>query len=304
MHPNRNRMMRSNLLALALALASVPAAWADGQNGQLLTTPQAKKKKAAQQSALRPSASTTTAPAPVQQDTGTVPNVPGADDTTNSAERVNVESIKQKYWARGEESELGVVQNREYSKAHKVEVTVFGGVVSTDAFLSVQNLGASIGYHFTEYLSFHLLAWKDYVSQSSEFTAFQQSISALKGVPATPDTNYPQYYYGGEGSWSLLYGKLSVLGKAIIHYDLHLLGGLGLMNTESGGDITESLGIGQQVFLTKVVSVRVDYRLMHYEETLLNKIAGPPYSLGATRANWTNAITLGVSFLLGGSSDK
>lgn len=277
-----NHRVAACSVVLAFALASPSPAFA----GQGST---------AKRSSLYPSAADNST---LPSDTATGPNVPGADDTTNKAERVNVESIKQKYWARGEESELGVVQNRLYSKEHKIEVSLLGGVVATDAFLSVQNLGASLGYHFSEYLSLHVIAWKDYVGQSSEFTAFQNNIQAQKGIPAVPDTNYPQAYYGGEGEWSLLYGKLSVLGKAIIYYDFHLLGGVGVMNTESGNDLTESLGLGQQFFLSKMISVRIDYRLMHYNEQLLNKESST-YTLGDTRANWTNAITLGVSFLIG-----
>src|SRR4051812_6211150 len=57
-------------------------------------------------------------------------------DQAGKAERVNVESIKQKYWARGEESELGVVQNRLYSKEHKVEIAGFYGFLGSDPFLN------------------------------------------------------------------------------------------------------------------------------------------------------------------------
>src|SRR4051812_5711745 len=78
-------------------------------------------------------------------------------------EKVNVESIKEKYWARGDESELGVVQNRLYSKEHKFEFGVFGGSVSTDPFLSVHALGASMAYHFTEYFAAQIEGWHDFV---------------------------------------------------------------------------------------------------------------------------------------------
>jgi hypothetical protein len=55
-------------------------------------------------------------PTPTAAPTATAP---ATGDTTN-AERVNTEAIKEKYWARGDESEIGVVQNRLYSKANKV----------------------------------------------------------------------------------------------------------------------------------------------------------------------------------------
>src|SRR5882724_4686107 len=87
------------------------------------------------------------------------PSEPSLQPSDNGqGERVNVENIKQKYWARGDESELGVVQNRLYSKAGKFELALFGGLLSTDPFLNVTALGGSLGYHFSEYVSFHAVA--------------------------------------------------------------------------------------------------------------------------------------------------
>jgi outer membrane beta-barrel protein len=218
----------------------------------------------------------------------------------SGGERVNVENIKQKYWARGDESELGVVQNRLYSKAGKFEFGLLGGVVATDPFLSVQSLGFSLGYHFSEYLSFHGIAWKTYVGPSSASDAFTSELQSHGGIPAIPDSNFQNYFYGGEVRWSFLYGKLSVLGKAIIYYDFRFLGGVGITNTQTGNDFTPYLGVGQQVFLSKTLSLLIDYRLMRYNEVLLQKSnPAAPNTLGESRTNWTDAITLGFSFMFG-----
>jgi outer membrane beta-barrel protein len=100
----------------------------------------------------------------------------------------------------------------------------------------------------------------------------------------------------------MLYGKLSVLGKSIIYYDLHLLGGLGYTRTENGSYATPSLGIGQRFYLSKLTSFRVDYRLQYYNETLIEKQIttklGQP--VGA-RDNFNNTITFGFSFMLFGN---
>src|SRR3954454_2273422 len=83
---------------------------------------------------------------------------------TGEGEDVDVGKVKQRYWSRGDDSDLGVVQNRLYSKEGKVEVAGFGGVVNNDPFLTVNNLGGTLGYHFTEYLGVNLVAWKDFTS--------------------------------------------------------------------------------------------------------------------------------------------
>ncbi len=216
-------------------------------------------------------------------------------DDTSQAESVNIDAIKQKYWARGDETELGVVQNRAYSKGHRFELGAFGGVTFSDPFLSTNQTGLDLGYHFTENLGLHLIAWKSFVSPSSALDTFERE------KHATTNTNYPKNFVGVEGMGSVLYGKLSVLGKSIIYYDLHGLVGVGSMGTESGRYIAPSLGVGQRFYFGKLVSLRIDYRLMYYRETILEKqIVTQLGQPTGSRDNWSNVITLGLSFLIGG----
>ena len=220
------------------------------------------------------------------------------DDIGGAAERVNVENIKQKYWARGDENELGVVQNRLYSKDKKIEFGLFGGVVASDPFLSVKNLGALLGFHFSEYLAMNIFGYKDLADPSSALALLEKPLSE-GGLGTTANTNKPRWYLGGEFMFSPVYGKLSVLGKAIIHYDMHLLAGLGTTATESGRNLTPHVGIGQQIYLTQRISIRLDYRLQIYNDTIVEKVQ--PSRIGqvnGTRTNYSNTITLGVDFLI------
>lgn len=223
---------------------------------------------------------------------------PEADTSQEkSAEKVNVDSIKEKYWARGDQSEMGVIQNRTYTKAGKWELGVFGGTILTDPFLNVNNLGLDLGYHISEYFSVSALLWRSSASNSSALNTFQ----ATEG--ASTNYNKPRGYYGLEASGSFLYGKLSLMGNSIIYYDMHLLGGLGLTDTVNGQYLTPDIGLGQQVYLSKAVSVRLDYRFMYYHEAIVQNVIIE--QLGQTvgyRNNFSNVITLGVSFMFGGAS--
>jgi outer membrane beta-barrel protein len=210
------------------------------------------------------------------------------------AEQVDVDAIKEKYWARGEEAELGVVQNRTYSKAKKFHLGVMGGFVTSDPFLSVKAVGGTFGYHFNETFGLSFVGFKHLVSDSSAFDTFKQFRNA------TTNTNEPRYYLGAEIDFNFLYGKLSLLGKKIIYYDMYLLGGFGTTQTESGRYMTPSGGIGQRFFLNRIMSLRVDYRLMYYKETIIEKEI--PQKLGepqGQRGNWNNVITLGLDFMFG-----
>ena len=93
--------------------------------------------------------------------TAAAPRASAADDAEATAQETpadaspdaaELEKIRQRYWAQGNEQEMGVVQNRLYTKEGRFEGTLLGGLLMTDPFLSVKTLGASIGYHFNETL--------------------------------------------------------------------------------------------------------------------------------------------------------
>lgn len=230
-----------------------------------------------------------------QEASAPVPSpVPAAETPSSSSEgeQVNVDAIKEKYWARGNETELGVVQNRTYSKKGRFEVGLLGGVIYSDPFLSIQTLGLELAYHLSETIALQVLAM-DYFSNPSGALETFRSVEN-----ATTNVNNPKGYLGSEVAASVLYGKLSVLGKSIIYYDLHLLGGLGVTNTDSGKYFTPTVGIGQRFYIDQHFSLRVDYRLQYFRETILESQI--PAQMGqsvGTRNNWGNTITLGIYYL-------
>jgi outer membrane beta-barrel protein len=225
------------------------------------------------------------------------PTVSGGD--SSAAEEVDVEKIKKKYWARGDETETGVVQNRLYPKNHRFELGVTGASLSGDPFLTSYTLGATLGFHFSEFLSIHAVYWNAFVSPSSALTTLQNTLGT------TTNTNEPRNYVGGEARASLLYGKLSLLGAAILYFDAYFSLGAGRILTESGPDFLVSAGIGQQIHLSKMWALNIDYKLLRYDETILGKVPGT--NLGqnlATRANLSSAVTLGVSLFVDFFGDK
>ena len=218
-----------------------------------------------------------------------------ASEPAETSNELNVEKIKEKYWAQGEESELGVVQNRLYSKERKFEFGAFAGIIGSDPFLNMSCWGGLIGYHFSEYFALNFTGWKHMVSKSSALQFFEDRVGA------TTNINPPYYYLGGEITANILYGKLSLVGKSIIYYDMHLMAGMGATATESGTYFTPGAGVGQQVYLNQTISLRLDYRLQYYRETIVQKVI--PTKMGQVvgqRNNWNNAVTLGFDFLIGG----
>lgn len=218
---------------------------------------------------------------------------PNTENDAESAQEVNVKKVKQKYWAKDGDTEAGVVQNRLYTKKRKFELGVMGGVSNQDPFIDVRLLGLLMGYHFSEYWAANLIYWKYYVGENTAQKEFRTKSGG--GV----NNNHPLSYYGGEVSASLLYGKLSMIGKKIIYFDLHLLAGAGMMNTETGQYFAPHVGIGQKIFLSRKTAFRFDYRMQRYNDRIKDKQRDPALGGGGLitgkRSVTSHNITLGIS---------
>jgi outer membrane beta-barrel protein len=201
-------------------------------------------------------------------------------------EAVDVSKITEKYWAGGEESELGVVQNRQYSSEGHFEVDLLGARISSDPFFSTTGYGGSIGYHFSNDLSLHAIALKASARDSDAYQKLR-----IEAPSADLFRNAPKGFYGLQANANLLYGKASLFGKLILYLDLFLLGGAGVTDTETGKNFTPFLGIGQKLRLSRFALLHLDYRIMRYSETVRN-------SLGdlRERTNTSDAVTFGLGF--------
>jgi outer membrane beta-barrel protein len=224
---------------------------------------------------------------------GPTQSQPAASGGQQQGERLDVDRIRRNYWNRGEENDSRVVQNRLYSKAHKPEFGLFAGSISGDPFLTSKQVGFTAGFHFTEYLGLFGVFWKTFTTGSAALDFLEQQLHT------TTNSNMPRDYKGTEVMWSPIYGKLSVLGDVIIHYDLHLLGGVGLTGNETGNNFTLSLGIGQQVYVNRHLALRVDYRLMRFDEGLIRKnpLAPDFGQVVLSRTNFSDVITAGIDVL-------
>jgi outer membrane beta-barrel protein len=184
-----------------------------------------------------------------------------AEETQPDTEVLEVEKVKEKYWAQGEESQLGVVQNRTYSKAGKLQLGLVGGRATDDPFLSTTAYGLNVGYNFSEFWGASLVGLKYSVSPSN-------ALKTLRSGGKQANTVAPEYYLGGEATGSFLYGKLSLLGASIIYYDMHVTGGGGITRTENDSAApTVSMGLGQRFYITKAFSLRMDYRFQTFVAT-------------------------------------
>ncbi len=209
-------------------------------------------------------------------------SAPGPDP-----EAIEIRKVSEKYWAQGDESELGVVQNRTYTRARRVGLDLFTGTLSTDPFLSVRTFGGTLGWNFDDHWGLHAVVWRAHASDSAAYESFRQ-----QAPTADVDRNPPTGFHGLQVNRSVLYGKAALFGKTLMYVDVFLFGGAGLSATRTGNYLTPFVGIGQKIHLTRNLSLHLDYRVLRFSE----RLTGP--SGTHERTNTSDSLNLGVGFLL------
>jgi outer membrane beta-barrel protein len=227
---------------------------------------------------------------------GAEAKAPASTKKAPSPRDVEVDTVKDAYWNRTAEGDVEVVQNRQYSKLHRLSLRAEAGAVSSDPYLSVKSVGGAVGFHFTESLGVSAIYRKFVVGKSSYYDELKKGL--VTNLPSDANTNEPSSFIGGELSWSPLYGKISLSGSSIVHYDAHLLLGAGMTDTETGSSFTPTVGLGPEFYLGNSVALRLDYRLAIYKESIPDKISPATRAIAGDRTNYSHMIALGLELFL------
>jgi outer membrane beta-barrel protein len=237
-------------------------------------------------------ASSALAAQPAQQPNPTAPSTPDSlkvqtsdsDEAGTLPERIDVQSMKRRYWTVGNEDLMDVVQNRRYTKKGRWEGALKYGFWADDAFQDQKTIGATLGYHLNEFLSLHAFYSSISHANNQAFTA------AVSNTGITPRINPGQSVMGAEARGSLVYGKLSLLGSKIFYYDLNVAAGLSQQKDVVGSSIGYFMGLGQQFFLNRTWFVGVDWRLLWHSD----KFPGAGAVPDSTRSLTTSWIQIGL----------
>jgi outer membrane beta-barrel protein len=200
--------------------------------------------------------------APPANETTIRPATSDNDEAGTLPERIDVQSMKRRYWTVGNEDLMDVVQNRLYTKKGRMEFAARYGFWSDDPFQSQKTMGLSGGYHLSEFLSIHGF----YASVSSANNQAYTAALAATNNNILPDINPAKSVYGAEARASLIYGKLSLLGKSIVYYDLNVAAGLSQHKATVGSSTGYFVGLGQQFYLNKTLFLTVDYRMLFHTD--------------------------------------
>jgi outer membrane beta-barrel protein len=171
----------------------------------------------------------------------------------------------QDYWA--ENRDIQVIQHRLYEKVGRVELSIFAGIIPNNPFLDYYPIGLRVGYYLLESLAIQVDG--SYIGETfrveGELDQFLQENNVNVDLL---DLQMWRAHFGV--NWSPFYGKLAFLGLKLVHFDLNLHAGFGVvgienisenrLTTENELEIEGSLGAGFNFYINDMFSVRLDYR--------------------------------------------
>lgn len=121
------------------------------------------------------------------------------------------------------EDRVKAVQRKGFLKRGRWQVAAFASPTWNDAFYQKYALGGRLAYNLKD--SFAVAVSGTYYLLSRNRTVREGSLAFQSQLLQSQ----PSYSGMLEGIWSPVYGKAAWLGRRIVHFDVYLVGGLGLV---------------------------------------------------------------------------
>jgi outer membrane beta-barrel protein len=176
------------------------------------------------------------------------------------------------------EGKVDPVSGQLYTKTGRFELTPLVGFSVNDAFFTKIQVGAKLGYHFSEWLSVNALYQTSISTSATGSTTVCPANEAC--APATEDQlrqlpGYVESIAGGEVYFTPVYAKLNLFAERVAHLDMSILLGADwityrkvLSSAEaaagvvpgSEGTIGGHIGLGMRIFFSQAVALRVEFK--------------------------------------------
>jgi outer membrane beta-barrel protein len=236
---------------------------------------------------------------------------PAATDSTAAAkpadqggDKLDIKDLEQKYWA-PKDTDFSVVQNRTYSKANRLALSVMTGPIVNDPFNSGYNYELEANYYFDERYGVQAMYIKDDLSNSKNTNDFMN----LSGGGVLPDYNRDTSFYGVGFNWVPFYAKMSFLGKKIIYFDMQITPTIGMSNYEQitsvGNNQKSAFAYGYDItqfyFFSNNWAIRADLHNEYYGEKVVSYGNGVTAAGTPVRSDTANTTTfmIGITYFFG-----
>ncbi len=152
------------------------------------------------------------------------------------------------------ERNIRVLQQKALIRYHRVEVMPTFNLPLNENLTHHLGVGGVVRYHITDEWS----AGAEYVKYFGFDSSLANEISAF-GV--AKETRFLNHYFGAQGAWVPVQAKFLFFGKGPVHWDFHLIAGMGATRTgASAYRVTGSLGGGFRFLLWRFLTLDFEVR--------------------------------------------
>lgn len=148
------------------------------------------------------------------------------------------------------------VQRKVFLKRRRVEIYPYFALDLNDAFFTHLIVGGAVAFHIVDSLAIEARGGGVIGSIEQDAIRFvRQETDSLLQDP-------PEFQYNAELDllWAPFYGKISLFGEGILHFDTILAIGPGIFGTDAGLNPAANIGLGQRFFINDWLTVRVELR--------------------------------------------
>lgn len=154
--------------------------------------------------------------------------------------------------------------DRLFVKQGRHEITASGGYYASDLLSGTYLLGGSYTYHMTDETAVEFSGW--YTHANADLI---RAIEDKRGVVLS-DTYARMIFAESLLNWSPVYGKLR-LGGSIVHFDLHVDIGVGVIDSKTSRGAAGVVGFGIRLFAGEAFAFRIDARNRTFRQELLDE---------------------------------
>ena len=148
------------------------------------------------------------------------------EDRAATAAEKELERDLAKFW--GSRRQVKVVQRRLFAKDGRFEVAPFAGIIPNDDFIVYYPTGLRASYHFSEAFTIEA-SFAHAIESESELGTFLESVRV--GLKLAAISEYIRNYYNVNLLWAPFYGKISLLGLKLTHFETYVGMGFGFFST-------------------------------------------------------------------------
>lgn len=166
-----------------------------------------------------------------------------------------------------------VVRNKYFYKKGRIELGLTGGLMPYDTLVKHYMLGGKAAWHLTDYIGWEIIDAQFAFPATESFT---KDLVVARGLSNLQTSRLKQMFTTNI-LFSPFYGKIRFFGSQVLYFDIYLVAGGGLANTETlryanaAGSASETLirsgmepavdwGVGVKIFMSNYLGLVVDLR--------------------------------------------